>query len=193
MRYLESWMRLPCFAAIATVAACAAPDDSVSRLSDDRATRPAASAPSPARIETNDGSLAALTAEVRQLRVAVEGFARSQAETQVLGVALSAQQSRVLQLNQQLDAVRKDIDSATALSRGFEEQLPGLSSELSRVTERGQREGLESMIRAVESERNRMELQLQETRARESDLSRTLALEENRWNDLLSRMQRLTQ
>ena len=53
------------------------------------------------------GSLTALTAEVRQLRLAVEESMRSQAQTQALGVYLSAQQSRILQVASRLDAVPK--------------------------------------------------------------------------------------
>jgi chromosome segregation ATPase len=189
MRSYESWIRV---AVIAALAACSAPDDSDYRSTDERATRPAVSPSSAARIEANDGSLAALTAEVRQLRVAVEQLARTQTEAQALGVALSAQQGRVLQVTQQLDAVRKDIDFAATNSRSFEEQIPNLSNEMSRSTDAARRDELESMLRAIQAEHNRAELELQQIRARESNLSRSLALEEKRWNDLLARMERLT-
>jgi len=137
--------------------------------------------------------MAALTAEVRQLRLAVEALARSQTETQTLSVYLQAQQGRIMQITQQLDAARKEIDSATASTRDLETQVKVMQDEASGLTERGQRAGLESAIRAMEAERNGLDLKLQQARARENDLSRTLALEENRWNDALSRMQRLTQ
>jgi len=137
--------------------------------------------------------MAALTAEVRQLRVAVEQLARSQAETQALGMTLSAQQGRILQVTQQLDAVRKEIASAEAGSQGFEARLAGARSELSRAGVPEMRAEIESAIRAVEEERSRLERELQQTRGRENDLSRTLALEEGRWRDTLERMERLTQ
>jgi predicted nucleic acid-binding Zn-ribbon protein len=192
MRELRPWVRLPCFAMAAAVAACVAPEDSISRSTDERAARPAASQPSLVRIEASDGSLAALTAEVRQLRIAVEQLARSQAETQALGAALSAQQGRLLQITQQLDAARKDVDSATARSRELEEQVQNVSNDVSHSTG-AQRDDLEGMLRAIQAEQNRVELDLQQVRARESELSRSFALEENRWKDLLSRMERLTQ
>jgi hypothetical protein len=54
----------------------------------------------------NDGgSLAALTSEVRQLRLAVEAATRSQTQTQALSVYLSVQQSRVLHVATRLDSV----------------------------------------------------------------------------------------
>jgi hypothetical protein len=62
--------------------------------------------------------MAALTAEVRQRRVAVEQLARSQAETQTLGMTLSAQQGRILQLTQELDTARKEIAAAAPGQRG---------------------------------------------------------------------------
>jgi chromosome segregation ATPase len=193
MRDPKFWVRFPCFAVLAAVAGCMAPDDPVSRLTDDGARSPAISVGAPARLEANDGSLAALTAEVRQLRVAVEGFARSQAETQALATALSAQQDRVRQLSQQLAAAREQVDSSDTASRSFGERLQGLADQLSRATDRDHRTELEARIRDFEAERNRMELQLQQARGRESDLSRALAVEEDRWNDLLSRLERVTQ
>src|SRR6187455_1271305 len=63
------------------------------------------------RGEPGDGSMAALTAEVRELRMAVQQLAQTQSQTQALGVYLSVQQSRVLQVSSQLDSVRKDLDT----------------------------------------------------------------------------------
>jgi predicted nucleic acid-binding Zn-ribbon protein len=137
--------------------------------------------------------MAALTAEVRQLRVAIEQLARSQAETQTLGMTLSAQQGRILQVTQQLDAVRKEIAAASAGSQGLEARLAGFRDEISRVTEPGQRAGFESAMRGIEEERSRLELELQQARSRENDLSRALALEEDSWSDTLERMEQLTQ
>ena len=137
--------------------------------------------------------MAALTAEIRQLRAAVEALARSQQETQALSVYLSAQQGRLVQATQQLDAARKDVDSAAADNRDFEARLKGFSDELSRSTDRAQRAALEDAIRAIEVERAGLELKLQQARSRESDLSRALAREEDRWADLLSRLEQLAQ
>ena len=192
MRDPSSCVRLSCLAVVAVVAACAGPDDSAgSRISGDRAASAAIEAAAAPRIE-GDESMAALTAEVRQLRVAVEEFARIQTETQALSAYLSARQGRLLQTAQQLDAVRKQIDASTASGPVFEEQLARYSDELSRATG-AQRAAVEMAIRQTEAERSSRERELQQARARENDLSRTLALEEDRWNDALSRMERLAQ
>ena len=180
MRDPKSCVRLSCLVVVAGVAACAGPDDSVgSAVPGDRATSPAVAAAAAPRIE-GDESMAALTAEVRQLRLAVEEFARTQAETQALSAYLAARQGRLMQTTQQLDAVRKEIDAVTASKEGIEEQLARYSDELPRSTG-VQRAGLEMAIRADEAERSRLELELPRARARENELSRTLALEEDRF------------
>ena len=194
MRPIARWVRFPDLAVVVVVAACAPHDDpTVSGLANDRATNRAIAPTRAPILGDEDGSLAALTAEVRQLRVAVEELARAQAEMQAMGVYLSAQQSRVQQVSAQLDAVRKDLETATVRSQSFEAELARLADALSFITDRQERAGLESALRATETERNRVDLEIQLVRGRESDLSRTLAIEEDRLNDLLARVERLTQ
>jgi hypothetical protein len=187
-------VRLTGLAIAAFAAACAPPEGAVvTTAADARMANRSTSPPSPAPIlSDDDGSLAALTAEVRQLRVAVEALARAQAETQAMGVQLSAQQSRVQQVSAQLDAVRKDLDAATVRSQSIEAELARLSDSRSFVTDREERAGVESALRATETERDRVDLELQRVRSRENELSRTLALEEDRLSDLLARVEQLT-
>jgi predicted nucleic acid-binding Zn-ribbon protein len=190
MREPKPWVRLPCLAVVTIAAGCAPPEGS--RLANDGVAN-SSIPPAPAPRIQGDESMAALTAEVRQLRVAVEELARSQAETQTLGMTLSAQQGRILQLTQQLDTARKEVVAAASGSEGLERQLAGFREEMSRVGEPGERAGFESAMRGLETERSRLELELQQARGRENDLSRQLALEERRWNDTLARMEQLTQ
>ena len=87
--------------------------------------------------EKNDapnGSLAALTAEIRQLRVAVEESTRSQTQTQALGVYLSVQQSRILQAATRLESARKELDAVSLRSREIASQLENFQGEIIRVT-----------------------------------------------------------
>src|SRR5262245_23230126 len=70
-----------------------------------------------------DASLAALTMEVRQLRLAVEGSARSQAQAQVLGVYLTMQQGRIDQATTRLNETRKELDALAVRSRELTNQL----------------------------------------------------------------------
>lgn len=185
-------VRLSCIAVVACTAACAPPGDPPDLRLADQATR-SANPPAAAPRMEGDESMAALTAEVRQLRLAVEELARSQAETQALGMTLSAQQGRIQQIRQQLDAVRGGIMAAEMMNQGFDGQLAGARSELAGTTDRAQRAELENAIRALEADSSQRELELQQARAQESELDRALALEEGRWNDTLARMERLTQ
>jgi hypothetical protein len=74
MREPKPWVRLPCLAVIVVAAACAPPDGA--RPANARATSPA-TPPAPAPRIQGDESMAALTAEVRQLRVAIEQLAKT--------------------------------------------------------------------------------------------------------------------
>lgn len=81
------------------------------------------------------GSLAALTAEFRQLRLAIEDATRSQAQTQALGVYLSVQQSRLVQVAARVDAARKELDAATLRSPETAVKLATMTDALQRAVD----------------------------------------------------------
>lgn len=181
-------LRVISVAVLSAVAACTTQDDpAVSALA--AQPQPTRESPSeaPAR---SDGSLAALTSEVRQLRLAVEELARSQSETQALTVYLSAQQSRMQQADQQLAAVRDQIASTTAVRQDLETRLARLLADQPRASP-DRRAQLEDAINDVRSEQARIDLQLQEARSRENDLSRVVQSEETRFNELINRLEQL--
>jgi chromosome segregation ATPase len=175
-------------AALSAVTACVGQDDpAIPALADE--SQPARQSPSEAPAGS-DGSLAALTAEVRQLRLAVEELARSQSETQALTVYLSAQQSRMQQADQQLAAVRREIDSGASARQDIEVQLANLLAEQSRVPP-DRRAQIEDAINGFRAEQARIDLELQQARSRENDLSRVVQSEETRWNELIARLEQL--
>jgi predicted nucleic acid-binding Zn-ribbon protein len=137
------------------------------------------------------GSLAGLTAEVRQLRLAVEESARNQTQTQALGVYLSVQQSRILQVASRLDAVRRDLGAATDHSQAIATRLASIEDMLSRVTDPKERAALEDQNRGMSLEQKRVSSQEQQARNRETELSQALQLENDRWTDLISRLEQL--
>ena len=144
--------------------------------------------------EKNDapnGSLAALTAEIRQLRVAVEESTRSQTQTQALGVYLSVQQSRILQAATRLESARKELDAVSLRSREIASQLENFQGEIIRVTEPQRRAQLEDANQQLKSEQRRVAEQEQQARAREAELSQALQVEESRWTDLITRLEQL--
>ena len=144
--------------------------------------------------EKNDapnGSLAALTAEIRQLRVAVEESTRSQTQTQALGVYLSVQQSRILQAATRLESARKELDAVSLRSREIASQLENFQGEIVRVTEPQRRAQLEDANQQLKSEQRSVAEQEQQARAREAELSQALQVEESRWTDLITRLEQL--
>ena len=189
MRSPELGLRFVCAVALSAVAACGGVVDPATSASTNE-PQPIREPPRAAASGVADGSLAALTAEVRQLRAAVEDLARSQSETQALGVHLSVQQGRVQQIDQQLAALRREIDSATAAKQGIDGQIPNLLAEQARMAP-DQRGGMEAMLNGLRAEQTRLDLELQHFRSRESELSQTLRSEEARWNALIKRLEAL--
>jgi chromosome segregation ATPase len=177
-------VRLACLVALSAVAGCSADVDPAISTSIDEPRRAAPDLP--------EGSLAALTAEVRQLRLAVENLARSQTETQALGVYLSAQQGRLQQADQQLAAARRELDSATAARDRIEAQLTDLLAAQPRATLPEKRAEIDDAIKGMQSQQARVDRELQQAQSRENDLSQALRSEETRWNDLIARLEALT-
>jgi chromosome segregation ATPase len=181
-------LRLICVAVLSALSGCAGQDDSaITVLADDPPPARHSASEIPAR---SDGSLAALTAEVRQLRLAVEEMARSQSETQALTLSLSAQQSRMQQADQQLAAVRSEIDSGTAARQDLEARLTNLLAEQPRVPP-DQRAAIEDAINGFRAEQASIDVRLQHARSRENDLTRVAQSEETRWNQLIARLENL--
>jgi wyosine [tRNA(Phe)-imidazoG37] synthetase (radical SAM superfamily) len=137
------------------------------------------------------GSLGTLTAELRQLRVAVEELTRSQTQTQALGVYLSVQQSRILQVAARLDSARKELETASIRSQEIATTLANLDDEVLRVAEPQQRRQIEEGIRGLKYEQTSVGLREQHARSRETELAQALQQEELRWTDLISRLETL--
>lgn len=135
------------------------------------------------------GSLAGVTLELRQLRLAVEELSRNQAQTQAIGVYLSVQQRRITQATARLDAVRKELDAASMRSREIAANLAAIEEQLIRVSEPARRSQLEEGHRQLKFEQARVDAQEQSARSRDSELSQSLQLDESRWADLVSRLE----
>ena len=145
------------------------------------------------RGEPADGSMAALTAEVRELRLAVQQFAQTQSQTQALGVYLSVQQSRILQVSSQLDTARRELDGVSRQSSEVTSRLADLEEELPRISDPMQRTAVQEAIREMRREQALATAQEQQLRNRELELSQTMQTEESRWSSLLTRLESLTQ
>ena len=135
------------------------------------------------------GSLAALTSELRQLRITVERLGQTQSQTQVLGVYLSLQQSRVLQTAARLDVTRKELDEVTARSGDLAARLADLEDALPSLADATKRAAVQDATRALKREQGAVSALEQQARNREIDLSQSMQAEEARWSELVSRLE----
>ena len=66
-----------------------------------------------------------------------------------------------------------------------------IEDRLSRVTDEKERLALEEENRSIALERKRISVQEQQSRNREAELSQALQLENDRWTDLIARLEQL--
>jgi hypothetical protein len=121
----------------------------------------------------------------------VEESTRTQAQTQALGVYLSAQQSRIVQLAARVDTARRELDELTSRSRELASGLSAMESQLLRVADPAERVALENASQGMKAEQQSVAFQEQQVRAREAELSQALQVENSRWADLISRLEQL--
>ena len=137
------------------------------------------------------GSLAELTAEVRQLKVALQEASRSQNQMQALNISLTAQQSRLAQVSTRLDTAEEDLQQAmsrtreavTAIATAQNETRPNISTE-----ERAQLAEMEKMFRQQADEAQTRE---NNARARRDDLMNAFRAEEARWLQLVAKLEEI--
>jgi hypothetical protein len=135
------------------------------------------------------GSMTALIAEVRQLRLAVEESSRQQAQIQGLSVYLSAQQSRLTQIGAQLDAVRHELTGATARTQEFANLLSGAQTEAARASTADEREEANEMARTFKQQAAAAAERERQIREREAVLTQVSQNEESRWVELVTRLE----
>lgn len=139
------------------------------------------------------GSLAELTTEIRQLRFAIEQSTRTQTQAQALGIFLSAQQSRILQVTARLDAARKELDGLAHQSAAQTNAVTALETELARTTDPNERAALEQRAAGLKLELKAVAAMEQQARTREAEMLQAWQQEEARWNELIARLQQLVQ
>ena len=140
------------------------------------------------------GSLGELTAEIRQLRFAIEQSSRTQTQAQALGIYLSAQQSRIVQVTARLDAARRELEGVAQRSRVLANQLALLDAATARIAaDPGERLAIEDRSKELKLELKNIAEQEQQARTREAETMQAWQQEEARWNDLITRLQQIVQ
>jgi hypothetical protein len=141
------------------------------------------------RTEDTGGSLAGLTAEVRQLRLAVEESARRQTQTQAISIYLAAQQSRMVQLSSRLDAVRKELGAAETASAQLVSLAASMEGDLTRSMPPEERNETTGILRMFKDQAAGAVAREQRIRQQETELLQALQVEDTRWRDLIARLQ----
>jgi hypothetical protein len=137
-----------------------------------------------AQTEAAPGSLAGLTREVQQLRVAVEESTRAQSQIQMLSVMLSAQQSRLVQAANRLDATRRELAEAALHTSEANRLVKMFQGE----TAPEDREEAASLMKMFKPQADAAARHEQDLRAREAELLQAYQSEEARWMDLMARL-----
>jgi hypothetical protein len=132
-----------------------------------------------------------LTGEIRSLRASIERTSESQLQGQILGLYLSLQQNRVAQANSRLDVVRRELDGLTNRSREIAQRAATLDQALTQETDPAKRRDLEDEQRAMKQAAEQVVGQEQQGRARETEAYQTAQSEEQRWTELISRLEQL--
>jgi|SRR5581483_7709129 len=133
------------------------------------------------------GSLAALTEEVHQLRLAVQESTRAQTQTQATAVYLSVEKDRILQIQNRLDATRKDADAALQKTRQGPNELAHLQAIAASDPQvanqvAAQIRDMQQQVPIAKAKSDELQLQV-------SDLTRQLQDEEARWTELTQRLE----
>jgi hypothetical protein len=132
-----------------------------------------------------------LTGEIRTLRTAIERSGEGQLQGQILGLYLSLQQNRVAQANSRLDGVRRELESLANNARDFAQAAAEMDAALSQESDPARRRALEQELRNQKQHLERTAAQEQQTRARETEAYQAAQTEEQRWTELISRLEQL--
>ena len=145
----------------------------------------------------SEGSLAALTAEVRLLRLSVEKSAETQTQIQAMTVYLSAQQSRLIQASARADALRKDLDAAHGESVHWTDTVSMWEKALAMPlaapsSNTPTREQLEAELSGAKRNLARATATGVALQNRESEATAAVQTELGQWTDMIARLEQLT-
>ena len=138
--------------------------------------------------EAGPGSLAGLTREIQQLRVAVEESTRAQSQLQMLSVMLSAQQSRLVQVANRLDATRRELSEAAAHTAEANRLVKMFHGDMTQATPEDRQEAAD-LMKMFKPQADAAARHEQELRTREAELLQAYQAEEARWIELMARLE----
>jgi hypothetical protein len=136
---------------------------------------------------SSSGSLAELTAEVRQLRTVIQEAGRSQTQIQALSIALTAQHSRLNQVSARLDKSEEELQGAAAKTAEASKIVEEFQRQLTRTTTSAEdRSRAENYVREGKVDVDRLLAEENRIRQRQTELLAAFRTEEARWLELVA-------
>ena len=141
--------------------------------------------------QTNDNSMAALTNEVRQLRLVVQDAGRSQTQMQALRISLTAQHSRLTQVNDRLERATTDLSTVSAKVAEARRMIGEAQAEVGRAKTAEERGHATEMLNMFRQQTDTMTEEENRLRLRQSELANQFRIEEQRWLELAQRLEEI--
>ena len=148
----------------------------------------AATTPRAAAEQKSVDPIAALLAEVRQLRIVMERSAAVGPRIQLLTSRMALQDERVFRTARQVDSLRDELQRLTTQSQELAARTTQLEEALRTATDPGKQLELREALRFVKTEAELQATREQQTRAREAEAASALAQEQARWTELSQRL-----
>ena len=141
--------------------------------------------------QANDNSMAALTNEVRLLRGVIQEAGRSQTQMQALSISLTAQHSRLTQVNDRLDTVNGELLGVSAKAEEARRMMGEAQAELGRARDATERAHATDMLELFKRQAAHLGEQETQLRQRQAELTNQFRMEEQRWIELAQRLEEI--
>lgn len=146
-----------------------------------------------AQVQATDApSLAAIASELRLLRQAVEKSTDTQTQIQALTAALSAQQSRLLQVSSRADELKKQFETAAKAHADVVQSITTNTNALAAGTLNVEVRGaVADMVKEMRVQEQHLAADEAQARAALTEAEGAVQAELSRWTDLMTRLDQL--
>lgn len=136
----------------------------------------------------NPDVLQALLREVRQLRLALESAAATQATIHLVVQRANVQEERLWRISREVETVRDELDKVSSNGERLASEIKRREEDLENIVDPSMRKEIEASLGHSKREAADMKRQEQALRQRDGGLSQTLNAEEARWGELNQRL-----
>lgn len=143
--------------------------------------------------QSDSSLIQALLSEVHQLRLAIERSNSIGPRIQLTVERMKLQQQVVSHLSDQLDSVRRDLESTQTSQTRLANQIKYQETAINQATDPNKRTSLEQELKAMQPVLEQFQQHLDSARAREADLNSRLRSEQanlDALNDRLNQIER---